>query len=115
MRVICAGRHLLEPAAAGVDDDRDVVAVVVADLEPGVVDRLSRRRDRELREAAHAPRLLEVHPVLRVEALDLGRDADLQVGGVERGDGRDARDAGGQVRPEGRDVVADRGHGRRGR
>ena len=83
--------HLADTAAAGVDDHGDVVAVVVADLEARRVDRLARRGHGQLGEARHAPRLLEVHPVLRLEALDLGRDAHLEVGRVELLDRRDAR------------------------
>src|SRR5690606_34900266 len=98
-------------AAAGIDDHGDVVAVVIADLEPRVVDCLARGGHRELGEAAHAPRLLEVDPVPRAEALHLGRDANLLTGGVERRDGRYARDAAGQVAPERLDVVADGGDG----
>ena len=52
----------------------------------GVLDRLRRGRDRELAEAAHPARLLEVDVVARVEALHLGRDPDLLVRRVEGGD-----------------------------
>ena len=52
---------------------------------------------------------LAVHVVLGVEALDLARDLGVEVGGVEVRDLADARDALDQVRPDGLEIVADRG------
>ena len=99
--------HVADAATAGIDDDRDLVAVGVGDLEARVGDRLSGGSDGDLAESAHAPRLLEVHPGRRIEALDLRCDLDLLRGGVVGGDAGDAAHAGGQVGPEGVDVVAD--------
>ena len=48
---------------------------------------------------------------LRVEVLDLGRDAHVKAGRVETSDRADAADAGDEVPPERRVIVADRRDG----
>ena len=49
-----AGCHVADPAAAGVDDHRDLVPVGVSDPKAGMLDGLCRGGDGELAEAAHA-------------------------------------------------------------
>ena len=72
---------LLHAPAAGVDDDRRPIAPLdrpVAEVEPGVVDRLGRRGHREVDEPAHPAGHLAVHRDRRIEVLDLGGDADVE-------------------------------------
>jgi hypothetical protein len=106
--------HLLEPAAARVDHDGCPVALVecpVREIEAGRRDRLGRRRHREMDEAAHAARHLAVHGGRGVEILDLGRDLDVELSGVERGDEGDARATPKQRVPVFASGIADRCHG----
>ncbi len=58
-------------AAARAEDDADVVAVVVVDLEARVGERLLGRGDAEDDVAIGAPDGLEVHPLRAVEVVDL--------------------------------------------
>ena len=71
---------LLLAAAAGVDRDRDPVALVGVpglEVQPGVRDRLLAGGHAQVDEAAHPARHLAVHGDGRVEALHLGRDAHV--------------------------------------
>jgi hypothetical protein len=101
---------LLEATAAGVDHDRDAVALLgrpVTEVEPGIGHGLLARSHGEVDEAAHASRHLAVHARGRIEVLDLGGDAHVEVGGVEGGDGPTAAHARLGVGPERGMVVAD--------
>ena len=105
---------LLDPAAAGVDHDPDPVALLLVhrrEVDPGVADRFLAGAHREMDEAAHPAGHLGVHDGRRVEAEDLGGDADLEGRRVEALDRARAGDPGVQVRPVRREVVADRHDG----
>ena len=75
----------LEAAHRGRDGDADPVALLL-DLQRGVCLRLPRRRHDHLREPVHAPRLLALDPLRRLEALRLAGERDREAGGVERRD-----------------------------
>ena len=99
----------LQAADARRDRGADPVGLLL-DLEPGVGDRLPRRREDQVREAVHPPRLLAVDPVRRVEALHLAGEVHGIVGVVE---GRDLARAGlarEQARPRRLDVEPERRH-----
>ena len=64
-------------AAATAEDDADVVAVVVGDLEARVGQRLLGRRDAHDDVAIGAADGLEVHPLRAVEVVDLAADLGL--------------------------------------
>ncbi len=83
----------------------------LGEVETGVGHGLLAGGHGEVDEAAHPARHLAVHDGRRVEVLDLGRDAHVEAGRVEAGDGADAAHAGDEVAPEGRVVVADRRDG----
>ena len=83
LRVVDVGPvdDLLDPAAAGVDDDADPVALLLAhrrEVDPAVGDRLLAGGHREVDEAGHPAGHLRVHGHRRVEVEDLGRDLDLE-------------------------------------
>ena len=85
--------HLLlgnrrDPSDRRPDEDPGSCAIDV--LEPGVVPRLLRGRDREQDVPVHAPRLLGRHQVSDLEAGDLGRDP---YGIFRRVEGLDPADA----------------------
>jgi hypothetical protein len=101
----------LDAAAAGVDDDAHPIALLDrhrGEVDPAVPHRLLARAHREVDEAAHAARHLDVHHGRRVEAEHLGRDPDLERAGVEGLDQARPGDAALEVRPVGLEVVADR-------
>ena len=101
----------LDPAAAGVDDDADPVALLLGhrrEVDPRVGDRLLAGGHREVDEAGHPAGHLRVHRGRRVEVEDLGRDLDLEARRVEALDAPRPGDAGDEVRPVRRKVVADR-------
>ena len=62
------------PPPPRAEDDADVVAVVVCDLEAGVGERLLGRGDAEDDVLVRAPDGLEVHPLRGVEVVDLAAD-----------------------------------------
>src|SRR5439155_11247461 len=62
---------------------------VGSDLELRVLERLTGRRDGELREAVGSADLLAVHVDERIEVPDLARDRRLETRGVEPGDRSD--------------------------
>ena len=77
---------LLDPAAAGVDDDPDAVALLLGhrrEVDPGVADGLLAGRHREVDEPAHPAGHLRLHDRRRVEVEDLGGDLDLERGRIE--------------------------------
>ena len=101
----------LDPAAAGVDDDADAVALLLAhrrEVDPAVGDRLLAGGHREVDEPGHPAGHLRVHRRGRVEVEDLGGDLDLEARRVEALDPPRPGDAGDEVRPVRREVVADR-------
>ena len=75
----------LEAAHRGRDGDADPVALLL-DLQPGVRLRLTRRRHDHLREPIHAPRLLVLDPLSRLEVLRLAGEGDREATRVERRD-----------------------------
>ena len=100
---------LLDPAAAGVDDDADTVLLLLGhgrEVEAGVRHGLLPGRHREVDEAAHPAGHLGIHADARVEALHLGRDPHLEARRVEAGDRRDAGDPGLHVPPVRLEVIA---------
>ena len=109
---------LLDPAAAGVDDDADAVALLrliaaksmpesrTASL-PAPIARWMKRD--------HPAGHLRVHDGGRVEVEDLGRDLDLDPRRIEALDSARPGDPGDEVRPVRREVVADRHDRRRDR
>ena len=105
---------LLDAAAAGVHHDPDPVALLLAhglEVEPRVGHGLLAGSHRQVDEAAHPASHLRVHHRGRVEAQDLGGDADLVAGGVEARDQPRPGHAGLEVGPVRREVVADRHDG----
>ena len=79
MQRVVAVLERLQAADPGRDRGADPVGLR-RDVEPGVGLRLARRGEDQLREAVHAPRLLAVDPVGRVEVLHLAREVDGVVG-----------------------------------
>ena len=71
--------------------------------------RLLRRGEGELAVASDVAGGLAVHVFLGVETLDLSSDLGVEEGGVEARDQADARNTFDHVRPDGFEVVADRG------
>ena len=63
--------HQLLAAGPAAEDDADLLAVLVGDLEARVGDGLLGRRDAELGARLGPPGLLGIEPVERVEVLDL--------------------------------------------
>ena len=105
---------LLQAAAGGVHRDRDSIALLRRpgrEIDPAVLDGLLARGHREVDEAAHPACHLGVHARGRIEALHLGCDADVEVGGIEVGDGSAAADTCLGIGPERRMVVPDGGDG----
>ena len=98
----------IERAAGRRNDDADLVARFVSDFQLAGAERLLRRRDRELREIPGATRHLVVHPLRRVEVLDLARNLHWIARRSKRVDARDAVRAGHERLPERLDVVANR-------
>ena len=76
------------------------------DLEARVGLRLARRREHHLGEPVHAPRLLPLDPVGRVEVLQLAGEMDGKLVRVELLDLCGAGLAGDEAAPRGLDVVA---------
>ena len=101
----------LDPAATGVDDDADAIALVLGHrrkIDPRIGDCLLAGRHREVDEARHPAGHLRVHRRRRIETEDLGGDADLEPGRVEALDETGPGYAGDEIRPVRRKVVADR-------
>ena len=88
----------LDPADPGRDRRADAVSVG-ADLEARVGLGLPCGREDQLREAVHAPRLLAIDPVGRIEVLHLAREVHEVVARVELRDLRRTRFAREQVPP----------------
>ncbi len=71
---------LLDPAAAGVDDDPDAITLVLAhglEVDPGIADRFLAGAHREMDEPAHPAGHLGVHDGRGVEVEDFSGDPDL--------------------------------------
>ena len=105
---------LLDPATAGIHDDADPIAFVLVhgrEVDARIAHRLGTGTHRQLDEAAHPPGHLRVHDRGRIEVEHLGRDPDLERGGVEALDLARAGHPGHQVRPVRREVIADRHDG----
>jgi hypothetical protein len=103
---------LLERAdAADTRRDRGTDAVGLGpDVETGVLLRLEGGGEDEMREAVHAPRVLAVDPLRRVEVLDLAGEVHLVVGVVELRDLAGPRVAVEQPPPGRLGVVSERRH-----
>ena len=71
-----------EAADRGTERDADPVRLVLR-VQPCVLERLSPRLDREQDIAVEPARLLRRDDLRRLEALDLGRNADRELAGVE--------------------------------
>src|SRR5439155_5927800 len=84
---------LLHAADARAHNHADVVRVHLGGVEARLRQRLLGSRERELAVAADVAGGLAIHVVLGVEALDLGRDLGVEVGGVKAGDAADSGDA----------------------
>ena len=98
-----------KPADSGRDRGADPVGLPL-DLEAGVGDRLPGRREDQVREAVHPPRLLAVDPLGRVEVLHLAGEVDRVVAVVELRDLARAGLACEQARPRRLDVEPERRH-----
>ena len=96
-----------QAADAGSDRGADAIRLG-GDVEARVLFGLTRSRDDELREPVHAPGLLVVDPVRRLEVLHLAREPDRVLGGVEVGDRARAALSANQRVPAGPHVVAER-------
>src|SRR6185436_5160588 len=94
-------------AGARAEDDADVLAVRVVDLEARVGDGLLRRGDAEMHLVLAAADGLGVHPGGRLEVVDLAAGLVLVLADVESGDLAEAGHAVDEVRPGGVLVVAD--------
>src|SRR5262245_28259610 len=81
------------------DEHADRVSVGGRDLEPGIVDRKLRGRERVLDEDVDFLDVLLPHEVQRVESLDLTGNARGELGRVEMGDGANAALAGAERAP----------------
>src|SRR6185437_1696735 len=101
--------HQLQAATAGADQHAHLIRHG-GDIQPGLVERLARRRIGVLREGLGAARRLAVKILQRVEVLELSGDADTVVTRVELGDWPRARDAREQRLPRRRDIVAEGCH-----
>ena len=99
----------VEPADPGGDGSADAIWRG-GDRDPAVRLRHPRGRERELREAVHAPRLLAVDPDRRVEVLELAGEVDVVAGRVEVRDRAGARLAGDEALPGRVGVVPERRH-----
>ena len=77
---------------------------------PGVRLGLARGSHDHLREAVHAPSLLVLHPLRRLEVLQLAAEVDGELARIESGDIGRAGFTRDQVRPAGLDVVSERRH-----
>ena len=99
-----------DPADAGRDRHADAVTIFTAALQARVVQCLSGRADRVLGEAIGAADLLAVHPLRRVETLDLARDLGLVGGGVEARDACDPASPMHERLPCGRHIEAEWRH-----
>ncbi len=99
----------LQAATPGTDHNAHVVWHR-RDIQPGVLHRLARRRQRELDEALGPPRLLAVHVVERVEALDLASDMHAVAAGVETRDLGYAGASGARRLPRGGGIVSQWGN-----
>jgi len=97
------------PPPPGTEDDADVVAVVVSDLETRVRERLPGRGDAHDDVAVGAPDRLEVHPLRAVEVVHLARHLGLIGRRVPARDLLQPTPAVDQVVPRGVDVLADGG------
>src|SRR2546421_7483026 len=99
-----------EPAGGAAEDDPDIVTQPVA-LEAGVGKRLLRRDHAQLSVAVHAAQLLGLDPSAGVESLDLARDLDRKLPGVEEGHQAHTGLALEEGGPGAGRVQADGGHG----
>ena len=76
--------------------------------EPGLVQCLARRNQRELRVAIVAAQLLSIEDVRRIEVPDLAAHLARHALGIERGDGAHSRLPADEPLPETLDVVSER-------
>ena len=72
--------------------------------------RLPRSRHDHLREPVHAPRLLALDPLRRIEALRLAGERDRKAGGVERRDRAGRRSTCDEILPTRAHIVPQRRH-----
>ena len=79
--------------------------------QPGVGHGLGGGHHRKLREQVHLLDLFAVEVVIGVVALHLTREAGLELGGIEAGDGGGAARAGAQALPVSGDGIAKRRNG----
>src|SRR6185437_7023808 len=82
---LAASLELLQAAHRTSDRGADPVGLQL-ELESGVRPGLPRGRDRQLREAAHSPRLPVADPAARVEASRLASEPDREPTRIERRD-----------------------------
>src|SRR4030095_7183335 len=80
------------------------------DVDPGIRLGLTCRRKDELRETVHAPRLLTIDVLRRVEVLDLAREVHEVVARVELRDRPGPGLACDEVLPRRLDIVPERRH-----
>ena len=107
VEVVVVVDHQLLATGARSKDDADVGAVLVGELESGVLQGLLCCSDSEVHALLAAARSLRVHPVRGVEVPDLAGELRLVRAGVEVGDLAEPGLAADQVRPGGVPVVAD--------
>src|SRR5215475_16176226 len=81
------------------------------DVQAGIPLGQPCRSDDQVREAVHAPCLLAVDELGRIEALHLAREMDRVPARIELGDLTRSRPACDQVLPASLDVVPERGQG----
>ena len=100
-------------AQTGADDDAGTVGQLALEVlrQAGLVHRLARGHQGELRVAIVAPDLLAVEHLRRVEVLHLAGDLAGHPLRIERGDATNAGVTAHEARPERGHVVAERRHG----
>src|SRR5205823_8466194 len=97
----------LEAADAGRDGRTDTLRVLHR-VEAGILERLRRRADGEMREAIRASDLFPIHVLRRLVSADLARDLRLVRGRVEARDATDPAPAMHEGVPVARDVEPER-------
>ena len=100
----------VQTADARTVDDTGAIRVEGTRGQTGLVDGLLSGSDGKVRALVHALGLSALDVLGDVEVLDLGGQLDLVIGHVKAGDRADAALAVLERLPEGRDIVADRGH-----
>ncbi len=100
--------HQLLAARSRPEDDTDVFAVRVGDLEAGVDERLLCRGHAEVHARLAAADGFRVHPLRGIEVADLARGLRLVPRDVEFRDLGQTGVAADEIPPGGLDVIADR-------